>query len=223
MPEQNQLRKPQLFAMPDHVNAALIVPHVLAARFLQKKLSEFSSAICPLTLSGGIESARHFPPDEMAVVVIDLSGLSRPVTEYLETFKAAIDDCSFLAMDRARTTLEVAQLLLAGFSGFIAYDDVQDLLFDALQCVIERKVWFSPEAIRLYMDWTSSRVRSRECRPGLLTVREHQILELLRLRYSNKEIGAALCISERTVKFHVSNVLGKLNLGGRRDVNKLCS
>jgi len=204
----------------DHVNAGLIVSHALAARFLHKLLSGFSDGIYPLILSGGIESVSHLPPGEKAVVVIDLAGLSRPVTEYLKTFTASITDCAFLAIHKARSTVEVAQLLLAGFSGFITYDEVQDVLFDALRCFIERKVWASPEAIRLYMDWTSSRVRTRECRPGLLTAREHQILELLRLRHSNKEIAASLHISESTVKSHVSNVLGKLNMAGRREVNE---
>jgi len=56
--------------------------------------------------------------------------------------------------------------------------------------------------------------------PGhCLTAREGQVLQLLMRRSTNKEISHALNISERTVKFHVSNVLGKLQLGDRRGLS----
>jgi DNA-binding NarL/FixJ family response regulator len=38
-------------------------------------------------------------------------------------------------------------------------------------------------------------------------------------RLTNKEISLALGISERTVKFHVSNVLGKLQLENRQGLS----
>jgi hypothetical protein len=42
-------------------------------------------------------------------------------------------------------------------------------------------------------------------------------LRLLR-RLTNKEIARQLNISERTAKFHVANVVGKLGLGNRRNL-----
>jgi DNA-binding NarL/FixJ family response regulator len=39
---------------------------------------------------------------------------------------------------------------------------------------------------------------------------------MLMRHWRNKEISSALAISERTVKFHVSNILTKLNLEDRR-------
>jgi DNA-binding NarL/FixJ family response regulator len=42
------------------------------------------------------------------------------------------------------------------------------------------------------------------------------VLQLLMRRLTNKEISSALGIAERTVKFHVSNILGKLQLQDRR-------
>ncbi len=49
-----------------------------------------------------------------------------------------------------------------------------------------------------------------------LTAREGQVLQFLMRRLTNKEISNALNISERTVKFHVSNILSKLQLVDRR-------
>jgi two-component system NarL family response regulator len=49
-----------------------------------------------------------------------------------------------------------------------------------------------------------------------LTAREVQVLQLLVRSLTNKQISNALKFSERTVKFHVSNILSKLNLDDRR-------
>lgn len=48
-----------------------------------------------------------------------------------------------------------------------------------------------------------------------LTRRETEVLDLVRMRLTNKEIGAKLFISERTVKFHVSTLLKKIGVDSR--------
>jgi DNA-binding CsgD family transcriptional regulator len=48
-----------------------------------------------------------------------------------------------------------------------------------------------------------------------LTSREHEVLEQMATGLSNREIGQALGISEHTVKFHVSAILGKLGVSSR--------
>jgi DNA-binding NarL/FixJ family response regulator len=50
-----------------------------------------------------------------------------------------------------------------------------------------------------------------------LTTRELQVLTYIGRGYSNKEIALDLVISLRTVKYHVHNILQKLNLSHRRD------
>ena len=49
-----------------------------------------------------------------------------------------------------------------------------------------------------------------------LTNREHDVLELLHRRWSNKEIAARLGISPATVKMHTLNIYMKLGVHGRR-------
>ena len=48
-----------------------------------------------------------------------------------------------------------------------------------------------------------------------LTSREHEVLEQLAAGLSNRQIARALGISEHTVKFHVSGILGKLGVSSR--------
>jgi len=50
-----------------------------------------------------------------------------------------------------------------------------------------------------------------------LSRREHEVLALMARGWLNKEIAVRLVISERTVKFHVSSILSKLDAGNRTE------
>jgi DNA-binding NarL/FixJ family response regulator len=60
--------------------------------------------------------------------------------------------------------------------------------------------------------------RVGEPRRALLSRRETEVLEALLDNLSNKEIAQRLHISERTVKFHVSNLLAKYGVTRRSDL-----
>jgi DNA-binding CsgD family transcriptional regulator len=55
-----------------------------------------------------------------------------------------------------------------------------------------------------------------------LSLREDEVLGSLLENLSNKEIGIKLNITERTVKFHVSNVLNKFGVRRRADLILHC-
>ena len=50
-----------------------------------------------------------------------------------------------------------------------------------------------------------------------LSRREGSVLDLVERSYSNKQIAAALVISEHTVKRHIQNILAKLEQSSRAD------
>lgn len=63
-----------------------------------------------------------------------------------------------------------------------------------------------------------ARMRNNQAKPGcVLSKRENQVLGLLALGKTNRDIASTLFISERTVKFHVSSILEKLNAKNRTE------
>ena len=62
------------------------------------------------------------------------------------------------------------------------------------------------------------RGRGRPPYPDILTPAEWRILEEVRTGSTNAEIAIKLGISPYTVKYHVSNILGKLELRNRRQI-----
>lgn len=51
-----------------------------------------------------------------------------------------------------------------------------------------------------------------------LTLSEQKVVELLIKGYSNSKIAKELCVTESTIKAHISNILKKLNLRNRVEV-----
>ena len=200
----------------NQIYAGIIAWHVLAAHHLVEliKANNMSAVI----LEDGVRSATAFPPHARVVILIDLWGLPLPTSDYLNAFSTALPRCVFLAVDRARNGVDVAQFLRTGFAGFITHDEALDELGAAIRAVAEGRVWTSPEVMRIYLNLTSNRTMERGEGVATLTSRENQILDLLRRRYSNKEMAMLLRICESTVKFHVSNVLMKMNVNDRRDL-----
>lgn len=198
------------------LHVCLITSHSLAARYLHDLIVKLGIDPSPAMLANGALRST-FPVDGQMVIVVDLSDLMLPVSTYLDAFSHLRDRCSFIALDRPKTCLEVAHLMLAGFNGFVSHDEVPDALGAAIAAVAKGQIWTAPEVMRLYMKLTVSRAASGV---ELLTKRESQILELLRKRYSNREIASFLGISESTVKFHVSNVMAKQSVHGRRELTE---
>lgn len=63
-----------------------------------------------------------------------------------------------------------------------------------------------------------SRVRAYLDNGIKLTPKQQKVLELVRQRFSNKEIGNAMGVSERAAKFHVTRLLQKFKVQTRRDL-----
>lgn len=198
------------------IHVGIIAAHLLAAHHLMQ-LVRAETGMLPVILTEEANNSPVFPDGSQVVILVDLWGLTRPSSEYLDSLSLKIPNCVFLALDRPRNGNEVAGLLRAGFMGFVTHHEAPYLLAPAINTVAKGMLWSSPEAMGIYVNLTS-RAAGRRRTGEMLTLREQEVLELLRRRYSNREVGAVLGISESTVKFHVSNILTKLNLTNRRQL-----
>jgi DNA-binding NarL/FixJ family response regulator len=114
---------------------------------------------------------------------------------------------------------ESLRWILKGFWGLVPYSRYQQDLARAVRQVAAGQLWFPPQAVIRWMQSNDVR-RVGSSIPGL-TWREREVTDLLERRLSNKEIACVLRISERTVKFHVGNVLAKLRVHSRRELTKV--
>jgi DNA-binding NarL/FixJ family response regulator len=97
-----------------------------------------------------------------------------------------------------------------GAAGVLYKDVDPDALVRAIRAVHDGHLLLAPEA-------AGPLLRPATWSPGLdaLTTREREVLAELARGRSNREIARALNVSEKTVKTHVSSVLGKLGVQDR--------
>jgi DNA-binding CsgD family transcriptional regulator len=65
------------------------------------------------------------------------------------------------------------------------------------------------------VDRQEYQLQSEDSKPVKLTKREAEVLSLIMLGKTSKEVADALYVSKRTVDFHLANVYHKLNVSNR--------
>jgi DNA-binding NarL/FixJ family response regulator len=120
------------------------------------------------------------------------------------------------------TTFDDADALLAaaraGAKGYLLKDVTAEELGKAIRCLAGGGTWFKPSLTEGVLRGLAS-VRDggavREHFDEPLTQREREVVRMMAGGYSNREIGSALGVAERTVKNHVSSILAKLGVRDR--------
>lgn len=111
-------------------------------------------------------------------------------------------------------------LLRIGTKGLLTYGEAFQHLARALQEVANGGYWVPRSLLSSFVESAISVSPSRPLasRAVDLTPREQEVLTSLLENCSNKEIARRLHISERTAKFHVSNLLAKHGVKRRADL-----
>jgi two-component system, NarL family, response regulator LiaR len=103
----------------------------------------------------------------------------------------------------------------AGAAGYLLKDVEPPELVKAIRTVHAGEALLHPAVAARLMDEVAAKPRSAA---DNLTPRERQVVELIARGLSNKRIALELGIAEKTVKAHVSSILGKLGLTDRTQV-----
>jgi DNA-binding NarL/FixJ family response regulator len=136
-----------------------------------------------------------------------------------ERCRAASPGSKFLALLSSEngSSAEMTRLFYWGIDGFVELHKTwQTELPLAIRAVLRGQPWVPPEILVAFVKQAKMLLDTQLLPGHSLTAREGQVLQFLMRRLTNKEISNALNISERTVKFHVSNILSKLQLVDRR-------
>lgn len=103
----------------------------------------------------------------------------------------------------------IRRMLEAGAAGYLMKDEAPETIVAAVRAVSAGESYFSA-AIAAKMHLLAA-----EQPPTPFTERERAVLRLIAKGLGNKQIAVALRVTERTVEFHVSNILRKLNVRSR--------
>ncbi len=110
----------------------------------------------------------------------------------------------------------VIEAILAGAAGFVLKEIKGNSLVEAVEKVARGQSLLDPTITGNVLAYMKKKeVKKQESLEELLTTRELHVLALVAEGKTNKEIGDALFLSERTVRNHLSRAMHKLNVSNR--------
>jgi DNA-binding NarL/FixJ family response regulator len=154
-----------------------------------------------------IQLARDIRPD---VVLMDLVMPGMGGVAATRMIRAEMPAVEVVALTSVVADEAVTGAIRAGAIGYLLKNTEADELRRAIKSAAAGQVYLSPEAAARLV---------REVKipgsPEALTERETTVLRLIAKGQANKQVARQLGIREQTVKTHVSNILGKLQLQSR--------
>jgi DNA-binding NarL/FixJ family response regulator len=149
------------------------------------------------------------------VVVVDMA--TRESLELIGDLRRDAASTKILAFAVEEVASDILDCAEAGAAGYVTVDASIDELVTAIERICREELICSPQvAAKLFRRVSESSNRwTAQTQSRTLTGRERQVLRLMQLGYSNKEIGHHLNIAEPTVKNHVHHLLEKLEVTTR--------
>jgi DNA-binding NarL/FixJ family response regulator len=140
---------------------------------------------------------------------ITLLDLRLPDTDGLSVLRAIREssrDAKVVVLTTSDSDTDILRALREGAAGYILKSAPQDEILAAIRTVHARGKCISPDIAQRLADHASEEP---------LTVRELEVLRLIRDGHRNKQIADVLCIAETTVNFHIKNLVEKLRANDR--------
>jgi DNA-binding NarL/FixJ family response regulator len=192
---------------------------IRAVRGILSNLKDLSARALPPALN---ETETISQGNSPRLFILDACSLHTDLGPLAGRCRAAAPGSKFLALlppgDEGHA--EKIRLFSWGIDGFVQLHKTwQRELPQALRTILKGQPWVPSEVLLAFVKQAKALLEAQLLHGHFLTAREGEILQLLMRRLTNKEISSALGISERTVKFHVSNILGKLEIEDRRGLS----
>jgi two-component system NarL family response regulator len=162
----------------------------------------------------GVEALEAYERHRPDVTLLDLR---MPLMEGVEAIRRIRDRdprALVIVLTTYDTDEEITRALKAGAKAYVLKDIPADELVRCIRDVLAGKTYLAPSAAAKLAEGVT-RVR--------LTPREMSALQLIADGKANKEIAAALEISERTVKTHLGHLFDKLGVTSRTEAVRVAS
>ncbi len=200
---------------PDKIKVLLVDDHTLIRDGIDVMLRDTDDIEVIGSVESGEEAINEVRQNKPDVIIMDImmggmTGIeaTRWIKEFDPTVKIII-----LSMEISKEYISAG--ISAGIDGYLPKNVSKETLLEGIRKVKTGQRFFNEVIMKLVFEdfYVHEKLKNPTKKlPNTLTKREYEVLGLVALGKTNKEVGETLFISIKTVETHKSNILEKLGL-----------
>jgi DNA-binding NarL/FixJ family response regulator len=161
-----------------------------------------------------LKMIRLYEPD---VLLLDRNMPLKDGIEVLKIVKEQISDIKVIMLTVENDRKTIHEAINIGADGYVLKDSAGTDIVDAIRAVCQGEKYIDKSLVSLLFADIKDKGKNINSNSLLDTLSEREIQVLLKISkgYSNKEIGEALFLSEKTVKNYATNIFRKINVSDR--------
>ncbi len=197
---QTAVRRCRIVVVESQAIVAKALCHLLAS---DRELEILSDA---RTLDDGAIAVHQ--PD---LLIFDMDGFETEFDETITQCRALSPGTRIVVLTSHAQQQTMQRCLSCGVDGYLVKDISPGELIRACKAVARGETYFDPRVAGGLL----RRLKAERPAEDELSLRESEIIRLIAAGLSNKEIGSRICLSEKTVKNHISRIFSKLQITAR--------
>lgn len=193
--------------------------HLTVRAGLKRLVNEQADMEVVAEAGDGREAARLAQELQPDVAVMDISMPGWDGLKATQKLREICPRVRVLALTRHHDYGFMTEMLRAGASGYVLKQSAADELIRAVRAVAAGQCYLDPSVTgTVVRGCAGGRGAKGSGAKESISEREEEVLRLIALGYSNKEIAARLSVSVKTVEAHKANGMMKLGLNTRMDI-----
>jgi DNA-binding NarL/FixJ family response regulator/predicted Ser/Thr protein kinase len=207
-------RSPAALKTTPQIKVLLVDDHAVVRQGLRTFLELQDDMLVAGEAANGAEAIEQAKLTQPDVVLLDLMMPQMGGVEATPHIIAACPQARVIILTSFGEDDQVIPAIRAGAQGYLLKDIPPRDLVQAVREAYQGKAQLHPDVARKLMSAVAAPPPAPSPEPDL-TERELEVLRLIAQGMNNQQIAQTLTISEKTVKTHVSNILGKLEVDDR--------